>query len=277
MTGGTDIVSTIQECNGFTKWKKTYDWNVISEDDVLTATGTEIDQTWTRTDIYNNVFHIHGKINQYRYRAEGISACTMMSLYAGYKMLNSSNLEESVNTSFIDDCINTGRKLYNNFLETSRGISLMSTDNQTPHTSIDEIVPFFKSFYDIDEVDTSINMFMGLPNIENYNNYFSDQTKNHVCIITVPPETYCLFFDKQNNKVYLFDSHGRGNKFFDIPSSEIQQVFVNIKGGETINHSNSNAFIVKSDNYEEIKKIIQNIGIPHAGESQTMYISLKSS
>lgn len=277
MIGGSDIISIIKECNNNSKWKKTLDWKVLSEDEVITATGSHINQTWAGTDEYNNLFHINGTINQYRYGAEGISACTMMSLYAGYKMLNSSNLETSINTSFIDECINTGRQLYQNFLTTSAGIRLMSSGNQTPHTSIDEIVPFFKSIYNIDEIDPiGFNLFMRtpLPNIENYNDYFPDQTTNHACIITVAPETYCLFFDKQNNKVYLFDSHGRGNHFFDIPLSENQEVFVNIKGGETINHSNSNACIVKSDTYEEIKRVIQNIGIPHTGDSQTMYISL---
>ena len=85
-----------------------------------------------------------------------------------------------------------------------------------------------------------------------------------------------MFFDRQNNKVYLFDSHGRADKFFDIPKSENQELFVNQKdkNQEIIPYANKNAFIIKADEYKDIKEIIKNIGIPYSGESQAMYITL---
>lgn len=279
MIGG-NINNTIKICNGIkeSNWKKTLDWNNISNDEVITANGSHINQTWAASDIYNNTYHVHGTINQYRYGGEGISACTMMSLYAGYKMLNTLNLEENVNINFIDECINTGRQLYQDFLKTPEGNSLIRADNKTPHTSIDEILKFFKSKHNIDEIEPTIRQFEGypLPNIENYDKYYPDKSKNHACIITAAPETYCLFFDIHNNKVYLFDSHGRGNNFFDIPKSENQEIFVNqkTKNQESIPYSNSNAFIVKADEYKNIKNIIKKIGIPYSGDSDLMYITL---
>ena len=174
----------------------------------------------------------------------------MISLYASIKFLNNMKLNER----FIDDAIEEGIDRYNDYINSPTPIIpgssvkdllnlALGTNTETPHVNVDEIIA---SVFDwrnggiyrhLKTTDTN--------NINQINQNWSEG--NFVCIVTIPPETYSIFFDKVNNYVYLFDSHGRSSIFNDW--NDFSLTFVS---GEGNPYANSNSYIVRGNTFDDI-------------------------
>jgi hypothetical protein len=268
---------------GNNRWKKTLYWKqAINDKGIEFWSGNENE--------YDNMFNIHGTINLLNYGHNGIEANTMISLYAAYKILTTEELENNINSEFIDDCINTGIDLYQAFLNTESG-KRINSKNKTLYVDFEKIIYFFNKLYkNINYYDASLVEFAGkyTSDIYNYNNWLFDNIEfytdknindisNYACIILTNSESYCLVFI--NDNIYLFDPIGRGHHFFNIPKNENQHSFIN-NSKHNLFYSNDKSYIVKVNNYEIMKKFIKktlfhNLKGPYMENTKSMYISLK--
>lgn len=258
-------------------WKKTLYWKQTINDKGL--------ELWSGNENeYNNTYHIHGTKNIFSFGHNGIEANSLICLYAGFVLLSEENILNSINYKFIDDIINNGIDLYQAFANTESGKRIVSK-TKTLHMDFYKVIDFFNNtFRNINYYDTSIVEFSGVytPDFHNYDKWINDNISfftdksdntigNYACIILSRSESFCLIFI--DDIIYFFDPIGRGRHFFDIPNKESQYTFVHKKEHKLF-YSNENGYILRTDNYDVIKKFLKNT-ISIDVNNKSIYIKLR--
>lgn len=256
------------------KWKKVIYWyKSLVENKVL----------WSGNDLYyDDLEHLHGNFNLFKYGHHGFESSTMISLNAAYNFLLKENV---IDSHFLDEIISTGIDLYQSFLKTKDGKRINLKKNRL-FTEANIISLFFESKYNVNIFDTSLVEFSykERPNIFNYNSwlfenlsYYTDKAHNEIndyaCLIVVNTECFVIFYDSDSRFYYLYDPQGRGLAFFNIPS-ELRQNFFISENSRNIEYSDMTSYVIKSKYYENIKSFIKE-NLPYQRNFSSYYITLK--
>lgn len=257
----------------YSKWKSVIFWknNIMKSHEI-----------WTGDKIkYNNLKHLHGNFNLFKYGHHGLEASTMICFIAAYNLLSKSF---NIDRLFLDNIIRTGIDLYQTFLHTDEG-KRSSVYKKGLITEAKTISKFFEDLYEVNIYDTSLVEFADgeRPNLYNYNewleqniSFYTDKAINNIsdyaCLISVNHESIVFFWDSESETYYLYDPQGRGLAFFNIPSNQRQNFFVTSLN-EEIEYSDMTSYILKSKSYNDIIEFIEK-NIPFQRNFRSWYITL---
>lgn len=252
-------------------WKKT----VVKDNNI-----------WSSNKIsYNeNLDSLHSNFNLFKFGHNGILASSMICMNGAFKLLATDY--QDIDRLFIDEIIEVGIDMHQAFVQTDSGKRYIDKMKNSEIPKANMLGSFFSKILDVNYYDTSLVALTGVdqPNIYNFNEWLydnisfytdkSDNIINEFCvIININNESYLIYFDIKNSIYLLFDPHGRGSTFFNIPSNQSQDVF--LTGiNEKAPYSNMNSYILRTQDYNMIIKFIEN-NLPYRRNFSSTYLTLR--
>lgn len=234
---------------------------------------------------YNeNLDSLHSNFNLYKFGHNGILASTMMCMNGAFKLLTSNY--QDIDRLFIDEIIEIGVDMHQAFVQTESGKRYMERIKKSIIPEANMLGSFFSKILDINYFDTKLVAITGVdqPSIYNFNewlynnmNFYTDKVKNVInefcVIVNINNECYLIYFDIEKSIYLLFDPHGRGSSFFNIPSNQSQDIFLT-EINEEVPYSNMNSYILRTQDYNMIIKFIEN-NLPYRRNFTSTYITLR--